>query len=60
MNHGAAFAASSGRWSRVPVLIGLVNVELRLRDRFFPGDGEVASVKNCAGTFPAPAGEVSR
>lgn len=42
------------------MLIGLVNVELRLRDRFFPGDGEVASVKNCAGMFPAPAGEVSR
>ena len=39
----------------VPVLIGLVNVALRLRDRWFPGEeAELAALKNCAGSFPAP------
>jgi hypothetical protein len=33
----------------VPVLIALVNVALRWRRKYFPGNqGEIASVSNCA------------
>jgi arsenite transporter len=55
MAHGAAFAAVIGPLVEVPVLIGLVTVALRLRDRFFPGEStELAGVKSCAGALPAP------
>ena len=49
IGHGAAFAAVIGPLVEVPVLIGLVNVALRWRARYFPDEeAELAGIANCA------------
>jgi ACR3 family arsenite transporter len=52
IDHGAAFAAVIGPLVEVPVLIGLVNVALYLRRRFFGNDRSEEGIAPAAESNP--------
>jgi ACR3 family arsenite efflux pump ArsB len=47
IHHGAAFAAVIGPLVEVPVMIGLVNVAFRLKNRWYPGAPESVAGAGC-------------
>ncbi len=55
IDHGAAFAAVVGPLVEVPVLIGLVNVALFFRRRYFPRSIEAESDSQAAGEVGCPS-----